>query len=195
MLSKRYESTEITDVSNTEQLLLYVRWLDASLVAHEDFIGMYELRNKEANTITEAIKDALLRLDLPLSKLRVQCYDMAALMAGSKSGVAIQLQTLQPKAIYMYVHCYGHPPPPSRCRIEFWPHWISTRGILIQRAVLRIQRIFHVELRPQRQGVIELRPLRRIKFGPPVELWPRVLIPRWIMTLGQNSTSKCDPGS
>ena len=31
---------------------------------------------------------------------------MAASMAGSKSGVAKQLQTLQPKAIY--VHCYGH---------------------------------------------------------------------------------------
>ena len=95
-------------------------------------------------------------------------------------------------------------PPPSaqksadnggRCRIEFWPHWISTRGVLIQRAVLRIQRIFHVELRPQRQGVIELRPLRRIKFGPPVELWPRVLIPRWIMTLGINFTLNFDPES
>ena len=84
---------------------------------------------------------------------------------------------------------------PIRCRIEFWPHWISTRGVLIQRAVLRIQRIFHVELRPQRQGVIELRPLRRIKFGPPVELWPRVLIPRWIMTLGINSTLNFDPES
>ena len=82
-----------------------------------------------------------------------------------------------------------------RCRIEFWPHWISTRGVLIQRAVLKIQRIFHVELRPQRQGVIELRPLRRIKFGPPVELWPRVLIPRWIMTLGINSTLNFDPES
>ena len=83
----------------------------------------------------------------------------------------------------------------SRCRIEYWPHWISTRGVLIQRAVLRIQRIFHVELRPQRQGVIELRPLWRIKFGPPVELWPRVLIPRWIMTLGINSTLNFDPES
>ena len=81
------------------------------------------------------------------------------------------------------------------CRIEFWPHWISTRGVLIQRAVLRIQRIFHVELRPQRQGVIELRPLRRIKFGPPVELWTRVFIPRWIMTLGINSTLNFDPES
>ena len=82
-----------------------------------------------------------------------------------------------------------------RCRIEFWPHWILTRGVLIQRAVLRIQRIFYVELRPQRQGVNELRPLRRIKFGPPVELWPRVFIPRWIMTLGINSTLNVDPES
>ena len=97
---------ETTDASNTEQLVLCVRWVDASLVAHEDLIGMYELKNIEANTITEAIKDALLLLDLPLTKLRGQCYDMAASMAGSKSGVAKQLQTLQPKAIY--VHCYGH---------------------------------------------------------------------------------------
>ena len=82
-----------------------------------------------------------------------------------------------------------------RCRIEFWPHWILTRGVLIQRAVLRIQQIFHVELRPPRQGVIVLRPLRRIKFGPPVELWPRVLIPHWIMTPGLNSTLNFDPES
>ena len=91
-----------------------------------------------------------------------------------------------------------------RCRIEFWPHWISTRGVLIQRVVLRIQRIFHVELRPPRQGVIVLRPLRRIKFGPPlncdpgsclhVELWPQVFIPRWILTPSHDSTLNCDPG-
>ena len=61
---------ETTDASNTEQLVLCVRWVDASLVAHEDLIGMYELKNIEANTITEAIKDALLLLDLPLTKLR-----------------------------------------------------------------------------------------------------------------------------
>ena len=82
-----------------------------------------------------------------------------------------------------------------RCRIEFWPHWISTRGVLIQRAVLRIQRIFHVELRPPRQGVIVLRPLRRIKSGPPLNFDPQVLIPRWIMTPGLESTLNVDPKS
>ena len=79
-----------------------------------------------------------------------------------------------------------------RCRIEFWPHWISTRGVLIQRALLRIQRIFHVELRPLETGGHCITTLRRIKFWPPlncdpgfsfhVELWPQVLIPRWILT-------------
>ena len=28
-----------------------------------------------------------------------------------------------------------------------------------------------------------------------VELWPRVIFPRWIVTPGQNSTLNCDPGS
>ena len=40
----------------------------------------------------------------------------------------------------------------ARCKIEFWPHWISTRGVLIQRAAIKIQRIFHVELRPPETG-------------------------------------------
>ena len=31
-------------------------------------------------------------------------------------------------------------------RIESGPHWISTRGVLIRQAVLKIQQIFHVEL-------------------------------------------------
>ena len=72
-----------------------------------------------------------------------------------------------------------------RFRIEFWPHWISTRGVLIQRVVLRNQRIFHVELRPPRQGVIVLLPLRRIKFAFDIELC-------WIMTPGLDSTLNYD---
>ena len=81
----------------------------------------------------------------------------------------------------------------SRCRIEFWPHWISTRGVLIQRVVIRIQLLFHVELRPPETGGHCITTPRRIKFGPPIELWPRVFIPRWIMTPGLNSTLNCDP--
>ena len=62
-----------------------------------------------------------------------------------------------------------------RCKIEFWPHWISTRGVLIQRAVIKIQRIFHVELRPPETGghCITTPPTDKI-LTPPVELWPHL---------------------
>ena len=76
---------ETTDASNTEQLVLSVRLVGMSLVAHEDY---KEYRGKYNH---ERIKDTLLRLDLPLTRLRGQCYDMAASIAELKSGVAKQL--------------------------------------------------------------------------------------------------------
>ena len=72
-----------------------------------------------------------------------------------------------------------------RCKIEFWPHWISTRGVLIQRAVLRIQRIFHVELRPPETGG------HCITTPPTDKIWT----PRLIVTLGLDSTLNFDPRS
>ena len=62
-----------------------------------------------------------------------------------------------------------------RCKIEFWPHWISTRGVLIQRAAIKIQQIFHVELRPPETGghCITTPPTDKI-LTPPVELWPHL---------------------
>ena len=103
-----------------------------------------------------------------------------------------------------------------RCRIEFWPHWISTRGVLIQRAVLRIQRIFHVELRSLGGHCITPPPTDKIwtpvELWPPgldstlnydprswfhVECWPRVMIQHQIMARNwdHNSMWNCDPGS
>ena len=90
------------------------------------------------------------------------------------------------------------------CRIEFWPRWISTRGVLIQRAVIRIQRFFRVELRPPETGGHCITTPRRIKFGPPlncypgslfhVALWPQALIPRYIVTPRHDSMFNCDLG-
>ena len=52
------------------------------------------------------IKDIFLRMNISLHKLRVQCYDGAATMAGLKSGVAKQIQDIEPRAVY--THYYGH---------------------------------------------------------------------------------------
>ncbi|XP_061173672.1 zinc finger MYM-type protein 1-like [Saccostrea echinata] len=93
---------ETRDISNKEQLVLCIRWVDQNFTAHEDLLGMYCLPDIGANSITLAIKDALLKFDLPISKVRGQCYDMA----GSKTGVATQIHALEPRALY--IHCYGH---------------------------------------------------------------------------------------
>jgi len=36
---------ETTDISNKEQVVLCLRWVDAGLEAHEDFIGLYEVES------------------------------------------------------------------------------------------------------------------------------------------------------
>ena len=46
------------------------------------------------------------RMNLSFSKMRGQCYDGAASMAGQKEGVATCIQQLEPRAVY--THCYGH---------------------------------------------------------------------------------------
>ena len=52
------------------------------------------------------IEDALLRLNLSISKVRGQCYDGASAMRSARSGVAKQIRDMEESAIY--THCYGH---------------------------------------------------------------------------------------
>ena len=62
---------------------------------HEDFIGMYHVNKTDAESLMAAVTDILLRLNLPLSMCRGQCYDGAAVMAGVKSGVATLIQKVR----------------------------------------------------------------------------------------------------
>lgn len=97
---------EYTDINNKEQLTICLRWIDDNLEAHKDFIGFYQISNIEADTITSAIKDILIRLPLSLSECKGLCYDGASNILGKKSGVAKQISELQPKAFV--THCHGH---------------------------------------------------------------------------------------
>jgi len=45
-------------------------------------------------------------LNLPLPKVREQCYDGASNMSGIKNGVATQICKEEPRAVY--TNCYGH---------------------------------------------------------------------------------------
>ena len=98
---------ECTDVSNKEQFVVCIRWVDnTTLIHHEDCVGLYGVDTIDSNTLMQSIEDVLLRMGLLLSQCHGQCYDGASNMAGCKNGVATQIQAKEKKAIL--THCYGH---------------------------------------------------------------------------------------
>ena len=72
---------ESRDISNKEQLTCILRWVTLpDLTTHEDFLGMYLMEKPDAETITAALKDILLRCNLSLNECRWQSYDGASRM-------------------------------------------------------------------------------------------------------------------
>ena len=67
---------------------------------------MMEMQQTDALTISNALKDVMLRCFLPLQQCRGQAYDGASNMAGHLSGVVVRLQREEPRAYY--VHCLAH---------------------------------------------------------------------------------------
>lgn len=61
---------ESGDVSNKEQAVFCVRWIDENLIPYEDFLGLYEMEKTDADSIVEIIKDSLLRFGFDKEKLR-----------------------------------------------------------------------------------------------------------------------------
>ena len=47
---------ETTDVSNNEQLIICIRWVDKDLEVHEEFIGVYPIENTKAEAIFTVLK-------------------------------------------------------------------------------------------------------------------------------------------
>ena len=97
---------ETMDMSNHEQVVVCMRWISANFEVQEDFIGLSQVDRIDAGTLVAVIKDIFLRMNISLNKLRGQCYDGAATMAVLKSGVAKQIQDIEPRAVF--THCYRH---------------------------------------------------------------------------------------
>ena len=72
-----------------------------------DFAGLHEVDFTGVQIIFNVIMDVPRRLNLPFSKIRGQCYNGAATMAGSKSGFASRVLAEEPRAA-VFTHCYGH---------------------------------------------------------------------------------------
>ena len=97
---------ETTGISNNEQLVVCIRWVDKNLQPHEEFIGLYHVESNQSSTLVSTIHDVLQRVNISITKFRGQCYDGASSMSGHKSEVAAVLQSVEPRAVY--THCYGH---------------------------------------------------------------------------------------
>ncbi|PIK54239.1 putative zinc finger MYM-type protein 1-like [Apostichopus japonicus] len=97
---------ETSDLSNKEQLSICIRWVDSGFKIHEDLIGFVHVIHTDAETLSKAIKDVLIRCALPLSQCRGQGYDGAANMMGHLRGVAARIRQEEPAAIH--VHCWAH---------------------------------------------------------------------------------------
>lgn len=94
---------ETTDLTNTEQMVFCLRYVNNDVEVHEEFIGLYSLDSTSADSIFGTVKDILLRMNLRIENCRGQCYDGAS---GVKSGVATRIVQLEHRALY--THCYGH---------------------------------------------------------------------------------------
>ena len=97
---------ECTDVANTEQFTICIRWVDEKLEGHEDFIGLYQVDDISAGSLTHAIKDTLVRMNVSISQCRGQCCDGESNMSGSRNGVTAKLALEEKRALY--THCYRH---------------------------------------------------------------------------------------
>ena len=65
-------SDEWTDIANLEQLSICVRTVNDNLEVFEHFLGFFEIPNIRSETVVTAIKDALIRMQLPLLSCRGQ---------------------------------------------------------------------------------------------------------------------------
>ena len=97
---------ETQDVSRVEKFSISLRWADTEYVVNEDVIAFASVEQTDAVTLTNTLRDVLIRSNLRLAQCRGQAYDGASNMSGCLNGVASQIQKEQPKA--HYIHCVAH---------------------------------------------------------------------------------------
>jgi len=97
---------ETSDLSKIEQISICLRIVSQNLVSSEFFLGFYSTSSTKAETLFQVVQDVFLRFNLPLTKLRGQCYDGAANVSGKITGLQTRLREIEPRALY--VHCNAH---------------------------------------------------------------------------------------
>ena len=81
---------EVTNSSNREQVVGFLCQVDKDFEAHEEFIGLYKVKEASADIMTTVLSNVLCRMDLLISNCQGQCYDRASNVSGVRRGVAMQ---------------------------------------------------------------------------------------------------------
>ena len=97
---------ETSDISKKEQVSLCTRIVKDNFIVKELFIGFYEVKKTNSETLFSVVKDFFIRFDLQFKHLRGQCYDGAANMSSKFNSVQALVRKEEPRALY--IHCCGH---------------------------------------------------------------------------------------
>ena len=100
---------EATDFKNASEVVNCLRWVDNELEAHDEFVGLKNMPNTDADSIVRELKDVLLRKHLKLNKCRGQCYGGCGIMSGWKSGVNVQIKSKEERALYIPIATHNQP--------------------------------------------------------------------------------------
>jgi len=96
---------ETTNVSQTEQLSLSVRFIKDTKV-HEEFLFFVPVSSTAGKDLASTILTQLSHLGLNLEHMRGQGYDGASNMSGKYRGVQTRVKELY--LLAMYTHCCNH---------------------------------------------------------------------------------------
>lgn len=99
-------ANEVTDVANTEQLSLVIRFVDSDENIHEDFLGFNSLQRITEEAIAQSILHTLPQWNLDIKNCQGQGYNGASNMASSRRGTQALIREKCPKAVY--THCRSH---------------------------------------------------------------------------------------
>ena len=92
---------DTADISNKEQLVVCISWVDENFAVHEDFIAMYPLESTTGDHIVAVLKNCLISMHLSIENVCGQCYNGVSTMAGEKTGVATQIKALNSKCCWL----------------------------------------------------------------------------------------------
>lgn len=97
---------ETSDITRLEQISVVIRHVSDDLQSSETFLGFYETSDTKSKTLFKIVEDILLRFGLSFGKMRGQCYDGAAYVAGHISGLQTRVREVEKGALF--VHCNAH---------------------------------------------------------------------------------------